>query len=94
MGVTLLWALTDRDKLGETARTQLEDPSATLLVSTISAWELATKHRLGKLAEASPIVHALEQQLVRLGAQALPIGLNHALLADRRSIPTAIRSTG
>ena len=84
---TLLWALTDPDKLSEMARTRLEDPSTTLLVSSASAWELATKHRLGKLAQAEAVVHALDQHLTRLGAQVLPIGLNHALLAGRLEHP-------
>lgn len=65
----------------------MEDPSTVLLVSTASAWEIATKYRLGKLTEANAIMHALDQHLARLGAQVLPIDLKHALLAGRLEHP-------
>ena len=59
MGVTvlldthaLLWAVGCPEKLSAKIRTQLEDRLSTVLVSTASAWEIATKYRIGKLDEA------------------------------------------
>ena len=63
----LIWALTEPKRLSPRVRALLEDPDTPLLVSSASAWEMATKHRLGKLS----------------GAEELPIRLAHALLAGR-----------
>jgi PIN domain nuclease of toxin-antitoxin system len=59
----------------------IEDASVELLVSASSAWEIATKHRLGKLPDATPIVLSYARNLDRLGAHELPISSRHALAA-------------
>ena len=43
-----------------------------LVVSTASAWELFTKHRIGKLPGADPWLDALEDHVARLGAAGAP----------------------
>ncbi|MGH7575608.1 MAG: PIN domain nuclease, partial [Longimicrobiales bacterium] len=43
-----------------------------------SAWEIATKHRLGKLPEAETILEDLPQALSLSRIEALPISLEHA----------------
>lgn len=78
---TLLWALTDPKALGPTARDLIVDPAVGLAVSAASAWELATKHRLGRLPDAEPLLRAYDQHLSRLGASRLDITAPHALLA-------------
>ena len=45
----LLWALQEPRKLSPTARTRLEDPGNTVLVSSLSFWEISLKFSLGKL---------------------------------------------
>jgi PIN domain nuclease of toxin-antitoxin system len=77
----LLWAWRDPARLSTTARELIEDASVELLVSAASAWEIATKHRLGKLPDASPIVLSYTRNLDRLGAHELPISSRHALAA-------------
>lgn len=77
----LLWALATPDKLSPAARTLLEDPHTALLVSAVSAWEIATKYRLGKLPAAEPIISAYAAHLVTLGACELPVTSAHALTA-------------
>jgi PIN domain nuclease of toxin-antitoxin system len=37
--------------------------SAKILVSSATAWEIATKYRIGKLPEAKPLVEAYSQVL-------------------------------
>jgi len=49
----------------------------------VSAWELSTKHRLGKLPQADVLLGAYTQHLDRLGALRLPVAEEHALLAGR-----------
>lgn len=51
------------------------------MVSSVSAWEIATKHRLGKLPEAELVVRGFPEHLKRLQAKELPVLTSHALLA-------------
>lgn len=90
MGVTylldthvVLWALTDPALLGRNAREVLTDRSIPIVVSAVSAWELSTKQRLGKLPQADSVLGAYSRHLDRLGATRLPIAEEHALLAGR-----------
>ena len=69
----LIWALTEPERLSPRVRALLEDPDTPLLVSSASAWEMATKHRLGKLSGAEAVLEGLEGHLSRLGAEELPI---------------------
>ncbi|MDT0636245.1 type II toxin-antitoxin system VapC family toxin, partial [Spectribacter hydrogenoxidans] len=51
-----LWALMEPAKLPARVRALLESADTKLLVSAVSAWEIATKYRLGKLPGARPVV--------------------------------------
>lgn len=77
----LLWALGAPHRLPEPVRSALADRRTTLLVSAASAFEIATKHRLGRLPGASALVHQFDQQVERLGADPLPISAQHAIAA-------------
>lgn len=77
----LLWALTDPTPLGTQARDVLTDLTTTVHVSAASGWEIATKHRLGKLPQADVLLVGFGRHLHRLGAFELPISAEHALLA-------------
>lgn len=79
----LLWALTDPVRLSAQARRTIADRSTTLLVSAVSAWEIATKHRLGKLPQGDGLLGGYTRHLDRLGATRLPVTEEHALLAGR-----------
>ena len=78
---TLLWALVSPRLLSQRARKTLSERSNTLLVSAASAWEIATKSRLGKLDEAEEIVAHYADHLRTLDAQEVPITSEHALAA-------------
>ena len=77
----LLWAVLEPHKLSVRARTLIGDPANDLLVSSASAWEIATKHRLGKLNDAGEVVRQYNTVLIRLRARELPISSAHALYA-------------
>jgi len=79
----MLWALTDPKRLGGTAREVVENRSSRLIVSAVSAWEIATKHRLGKLPQADVLLAGYSKHLDRLGVIRLPVAEDHALLAGR-----------
>jgi len=46
---TAIWALGNKTKLSEAAKTIIDDVSLSLCVSIISAWEIAIKVSIGKL---------------------------------------------
>ena len=73
-----LWWLFDDRRLSRRARAVMADPGNTLLVSAASAWEISTKHRLGKLPSASVLVQDLPGWVVRAGFRDLPITLADA----------------
>jgi PIN domain nuclease of toxin-antitoxin system len=69
----LLWAVLEPQKLSHSQREALENSGNQLLVSAASAWEIATKWRLGKLNQAGAVVRNYRQVLDRLAANDLPI---------------------
>jgi PIN domain nuclease of toxin-antitoxin system len=77
----LLWWITDDARLSETARGQIRDPENTVLVSSASGWEIATKHRLGKLEFRDWSPAGLPDNLRRDRLEVLPKSLDHALRA-------------
>ena len=58
----LLWWLFDDPKLDDTCRDIIRSPQNCILVSSASAWEIATKYRIGKLPEAIVLASFQKQQ--------------------------------
>lgn len=79
----LIWWLFDDPKLPDGARRTIADPGNRVLVSSASAWEVATKHRRGRLPEAGDLAERFEHYLARARFEALPISVAHALAAGR-----------
>lgn len=79
----LLWWLLDSPELSATARAAIADPTQRVLVSAATAWELATKQRLGKLPEAGDIVTNFSAYLRKQRFEPLPISADHALAAGQ-----------
>ena len=76
----LLWLLGDPDRVPEPVRLELADRTNALLVSAASAIEISTKVRIGKLG-APTLPTTLARRIVDLGATALPVTVEHGLLA-------------
>lgn len=74
----LLWSVTGDRRLSRKAEAALADISAEIFVSAASAWEIATKFRLGKLPGADPLIKHFDADLRRLGFVELPISMDHA----------------
>jgi PIN domain nuclease of toxin-antitoxin system len=70
----MLWWLLDDPRLGAKSRELLA--SKPCLVSVASIWEVAIKHRIGKL-EVSPIV--FRDQSIAAGADLLPVLDSHVI---------------
>jgi PIN domain nuclease of toxin-antitoxin system len=77
----LLWWLFDEPKLSAKAYGIIQDPYNTILVSSASAWEIATKYRLGKLPHAEEAAGNLPTLLRKARMDVLPITIEHALAA-------------
>ena len=64
---TLIWLCTDPKRISETAREAIETAQAPLLLSDVSAIELALKWQSGKLDIPDPPRHWLEKQIAVWG---------------------------
>ena len=80
---TLLWAMVEPALLSRKASQTLSAHANTILVSAASAWEIATKVRLGKLPTAERIDRDFLQLMELAGYELLPIDVAHALRAGR-----------
>lgn len=70
----LLWWFAGSDRMSSTARGLIEDPRVLVHVSAASAWEIATKHRLGRLPGAGPLATGFVEQTRGQGFELLDIG--------------------
>src|SRR5271170_5040344 len=77
----LLWWLSDDPALPKRARNIIAETNNAILVSAASAWEIATKLRLGKLPAAAELVAGFAGQLEMEGFQVLAISADHAIRA-------------
>lgn len=77
----LLWWQTDDARLPERVRATIADPGNPVFVSAASAWEIATKVRLGKLSSAPEAATRHQELLAADGFLELPIKALHALRA-------------
>ena len=77
----LLWWLVDDERLSARSRAAIGDPDNDLFVSSASAWEISTKHRLGKLPEAEEIVRDFVDLLRQAQMIPLSVSIEHALKA-------------
>jgi len=76
----LLWWLNGGTKLSRRARNFIKTQETTVLVSAVSAWEIAIKSEAGKL-EAGPLVTDFHKELELEGFAELPISAHHAIRA-------------
>ena len=76
-----LWAAAEPDRLSTKARRAIRSSDNELFVSAVSAWEIATKFRLGKLPDARVVVGNFSTIVLTLRASDLAIARAHALRA-------------
>lgn len=83
---TLLWWLDGDRRLSRRAKVAIADEDNQVFVSAASAWELATKARLGKLPGAVDVATDVAGCLGRQGFQELPMTVPHAQRAGSLKI--------
>lgn len=79
---TLLWLLSTPTKVEASTLALLSDPDVTLWVSAASAWEIATKTRLGRL-DGEALLTAWADTMATMSVAELPIASADAILAGR-----------
>ncbi len=73
----LLWWLADDDRLTRSMRSAIQDERTTVLVSAVSAWEMAITAALGRLS----LPEGLEAELEAQGFDELPVTVQDGLAA-------------
>ena len=80
----LIWWVADEASLSRDAYAVIAEPANEVFVSAASAWEIATKARLGKLV-AGPLTQSLLAEVQGQGFVPLPITVQHG--AQAGSLP-------
>ena len=85
----LLWWVADSSRLSQAAYRAIADEANEKLVSAASAWEIATKHRLGKLPGADALALDIPGAIAHQGFEQLPITVEDATRAG--ALPGPLR---
>ena len=78
----MIWGLADQASLSAAARDVLEG-EASVLVSAVSAYEVALKHEIGRLEVAAPLLRDFEGAVTKVGFAQVPVTIRVALAAGR-----------
>src|ERR1700687_4439844 len=78
---TLLWWLSENSALAASAGKLIANKNNEVLVSAASAWEIATKVRLGKLPIAIELAHDFSAYLERERFDTLAVSVEHGIRA-------------
>jgi len=76
-----IWWIAGNPSLSTAAQAAIGDSTNDVFVSTASAWEITTKHRIGKLPDAAALAADVEAAITDQGFAAMPITIRHAQLA-------------
>jgi len=74
-----LWMQASPDRFSPQARDLVDDPDSVLLLSPVSAWEIAAKYALGRLVLPVPPADYVPSRMKSSGVDALPLQHSHAL---------------
>ena len=75
------WWLSGSNRLSLPARQAIGDEDNEVMVSAASAWEIATKHRIGKLPDAEALALDIPGAIAGQNFEELPITVEHAVRA-------------
>ena len=77
----LLWWLADDAALPSLARKNISSRAHTIYVSAASAWEIATKFRIGKLPQVAELASHFDSIIESESFEPLPISTAHGVRA-------------
>jgi len=78
---TLIWWMITDPHLSKPARALIKDHANISLVSAVSAWEIATKFRLGRLPVAEDLIRNFVEELKRERFEVLAVTAEHGIRA-------------
>ena len=78
---TLIWWLTENSSLPASSRKLIGSRNSQVLVSAVSAWEIATKVRLGRLDVAADLASDFGGYLAQERFESLSISTEHGIRA-------------
>lgn len=78
-----VWWTAESERLSKPAYESIADEANTVVVSAASAWEIATKNRIGKLAEADALARDVAGAIASQGFEELAITVDDAERAGR-----------
>ena len=77
----LIWWFAEDTRLSRSARQAISAADNDVFVSAASAWEIVTKHRLGKLKQVELLARQFLSTIRSEGLTDLPISVAHGTLA-------------
>jgi len=77
----LLWWWSEPERLSPRVTSLIKDASNTINVSAATAWEIATKHRIGKLPGAARIIEEWDHRVSLDRFTEVPVTSSHAFRA-------------
>ena len=80
---TVLWATLFPKKLSRAAAAVIADEEAAIIVSAVTAWEIATKVRLGRLPQAQNLESVFPEKMKEAGYRLIGITVEESLRAGR-----------
>lgn len=79
----LIWWVEGDKRISASLRRMLGEPGEDVYVSAATAWEIATKARIGKLRTPKSLLQDFVEAIELLGFLPLPITLSHGYEAGR-----------
>jgi PIN domain nuclease of toxin-antitoxin system len=79
---TLFWWLADDPRLSKPAMAAIEDTCHVVYVSAATAWEIATKTRVGKLVHHADVAEDITRHLAEQGFLPLDVTVSHGRQLD------------
>jgi PIN domain nuclease of toxin-antitoxin system len=80
---TFLWIVTGDGSLSPSARSLFSDPTNDVFLSSVSAWEIALKHSIGKLPLPRPPHELVPDERQRHQIQPFPLDESAALFSTK-----------
>lgn len=79
----LIWLRRDPDRLSKNVRELIEASANDIFVSAATAWEIAIKHRLGKLEFDAEMLDDFDARIRDMGFEPLAITSEHSIAGAR-----------
>jgi PIN domain nuclease of toxin-antitoxin system len=76
-----IWRAIEPSRVSDRANRAIDDPRNDVLVSAVSAWEISTKHRIGKLESGAALMSGFSESIRVLRGTPLAIAVEHGLAA-------------